>query len=188
MLTEKEAKILFEEPIDIDKIKGKIPKESHDIFKQRAKMDDDKYNDSLSAFLKYITVTSLLDKGRFIPVNIDADNVWHEFILQTEFYRNFCYNILPGKRFIDHLSVGFNYYKDKKDFNEEETIKHLIEWLGFHYGYFGPFTDDDFEYWSCLDFLKKEMNMNLDDINKHAEKVYVEMYNEKLKILKEINC
>lgn len=177
MITSNQASVLFKDNISIEDIIDSIPRDNHYTFMSRMGLENKEYQLVLKAFLKFISIQSILGESNFIPVNHKVDNLWHEFILQTSFYRQFCFS-LSGKRFIEHQSIGFNDYTEKESLGEVESLTHVMLWLGLHYGYFGEFSEADMGLWTAVDFLNREMNYSLEDINEAAKNVYVDIVDQ----------
>lgn len=127
--------------------------------------DDSDYNTRFTEFLKFIYIASIGGPS-FIPVNKDIDVIWHEFILQTREYENFCMS-LPGKRFIHHESNSLEEYAKKNDKNI--VVQKMLRWLPLYYKYFGEFNNCSHKYWTMVVFLKNEMDMSLEQINQLAK-------------------
>jgi hypothetical protein len=112
--------------------------------------------------LKFLYLRSKYGKG-FIPVTVEVDAMWHEFILQTQAYFDLC-AALPGKHFIHHNTVSLGEYTDLR--SREEVITDLLDWIPHYVKTFGPFTEDAAKYWMIVTFLREEINLSLEAVNK----------------------
>lgn len=111
---------------------------------------------------KYLSIISELDGSRFIPLTREADEVWHEMIVQTAPYAQFCRE-LPSGNFIHHESIGMDGYSERVGFRE--SISQFLSWVPEYTKRFGPFTPEAAEHWAVVNFLRDEVGMSLSDIN-----------------------
>jgi hypothetical protein len=119
----------------------------------------------IEEFFKFIYLCSLYG-GSHIPLSKEVDEIWHEFILQTEEYYELCMS-LPGKRFIHHRSG--NLKETVKMSNKTQTIKKLFQWLPIYYKHFGEFGIDQAPLWQVVHFLMTELRLSLKEINEIAK-------------------
>lgn len=174
MIDNNQAKVIFSDVISVQKVISSIDEKYHQTFINRLGISDEDYHLRLVALVKFLSIQSVLSIGSFIPVSRVVDDLWHEFILQTRFYREFCL-LLQGKRFLDHESIDFDDYSKRESMGVKENLVEVMRWLGFHYGYFGEFTEQDKNLWVSVEFLSSEMNYSLDEINNSAKNVFDEM-------------
>lgn len=118
-------------------------------------------NRQIDEVVKFLSIISS-HQGRFIPLTQDADEVWHEMIVQTRHYMEFC-NALPGSRYIHHESIGMEEYADK--IGKNAAIAQFLSWVPDYLQTYGPFTSETAEDWAVVQFLVHEMNMELADVN-----------------------
>jgi hypothetical protein len=111
--------------------------------------------------LKFLYLRSKYGKG-FIPVTVEVDEMWHEFILQTQAYLDLCM-ALPGAHFIHHNSVALDEYADQR--SQAEVITDLLDWIPHYIQTFGPFTEVAARYWMIVTFLQEDMELSLPQIN-----------------------
>lgn len=111
---------------------------------------------------KYLTIISRLDTSRFIPLTKAADEVWHEMIVQTAFYMEFCEG-LPSARYVHHQSIGFDDYA--RSVGRESAVAQFISWVPDYVEEFGPFSTSAAQDWAVVEFLQKEVGMTLDEVN-----------------------
>lgn len=126
----------------------------HDVLHQR-----------ITEFLKFMYLRSLYGTG-FIPLLAEVDDIWHEFILQTQEYERFC-QALPGKQFIHHNSVHLEDFAKGQD--KKAIIQNLLAWLPNYSYHFGQFTPETARYWLMVSFLQDELGMTLEQINSLAD-------------------
>lgn len=122
-------------------------------------------NTRIEEFLKFMFLRSTYNQG-FIPLAGEVDDIWHEFILQTQEYEKLC-KALPSGNFIHHNSVHLVEFSNNKD--RTETVKDLINWLPRYYQHFGPFNEDTAPYWMMVSFLQAELKLSLEQINKLSQ-------------------
>jgi hypothetical protein len=115
--------------------------------------------------LKFLYLRSKYGKG-FIPVTVEVDDMWHEFILQTQAYYDLCM-ALPGKHFIHHNTVALDEYADQR--GKDEVITDLLDWIPKYVKDFGPFTEESAQYWMIANFLQEEMQLSLQQMNELAQ-------------------
>lgn len=157
--------------IEIERILNKIPHQYIETVRERISLEsNESFDFLLEEFLKFISIQSITDP-KFIPVNSDVDEIWHEFILQTNEYERFCKEILPGKRFIHHGSIGLSDYGSRESLGSEDLYRHCFEWLGLYAIHFGEFNSRQLKVWTALEFLTTEVNLSLDEINLHAAEI-----------------
>ena len=125
-------------------------------------LDEADFQTRYQELLKFLYLRSKYGKG-FIPVTVEVDAMWHEFILQTQAYFDLC-EALPGKHFIHHNTVSLGEYTDLR--SQEEVIADLLDWIPHYIKTFGPFIEDAAQYWMIVTFLREEMNFSLEAINK----------------------
>lgn len=123
--------------------------------------DQDEINIRIQEFLKFIYIQSMQDGG-FIPVSDDVDQIWHEYILQTREYQALCTD-LPGGKFVHHQTITLAEYSSH--YNRVDVVKSMLNWIPNYYLYFGEFTEKTAHYWMIVDFLSKELNLTLQQIN-----------------------
>jgi hypothetical protein len=128
---------------------------------QFASLDDALFELRYREMLKFLYLRSKYGKG-FIPVTQAVDEMWHEFILQTQAYADLC-AALPGQHFIHHNSVALHEYADER--GHDEVIEDLLTWIPHYVQHFGPFTSEAASYWMIVNFLQEEMHLALSDIN-----------------------
>lgn len=161
--------------ISNENIIKKIPRQYVETVRQRVTLESNEdFDFLLKEFLKFISIQSVTDP-KFIPVNGDVDEIWHEFILQTRDYEEFCSEILPGKRFIHHGSIGLGDYSDRENLDLDDLYVHCFEWLGLYAKNFGEFTSRQLRVWTALHFLTDEVKLSLEDINHHALEIANEL-------------
>jgi len=123
--------------------------------------------------MKYLILASIKGKnGFYIPVDMDIDEVWHECILQTREYDALCKS-LPGKSFIHHASANGGYGSYIESVGNEEAITEQLWWLENYCRYFGGFTEIGAGHWSIVKFLRDELGLSLEEINRigHGEQI-----------------
>ncbi|NKY99209.1 hypothetical protein [Nocardiopsis alborubida] len=139
-----------------------IPDEYRELvvehFEDRSREEVQRQIDECLKFLHIVSV----NKGRFIPLTREADEVWHEMIVQTKFYMDLCES-LPGKRYIHHQSVGFAEYGER--IGKHKAVSQFLEWVPDYLETFGEFTPETAKDWAVVQFLQREFNLTLEQIN-----------------------
>lgn len=115
--------------------------------------------------LKYLTILSLTT-GRRIAVTPEVDEVWHELIVQTSSYRELCEG-LPGRRFINHQSIGPSDYAERV--GRDEFVDEFLRWIPDYVHHFGRFTKERAQHWTVVRFLQDSVGLSLDEINNAGE-------------------
>ncbi|MFJ8107304.1 hypothetical protein [Streptomyces sp. NPDC096132] len=115
----------------------------------------------LEECLKFLYIRSIEGSG-FIPLVDSVDDVWHELILQTEFYAKLCES-LPGGNFIHHRTVAFGDHS--RNIGKSEAVRDLLRWIPLYVSYFGPFREEIVDYWMIVRFVMEKFGMSLDEIN-----------------------
>lgn len=133
-----------------------------DRFKE---LTNQEFNYRLEEFLKYIFLCSKYGGG-FIPLSKEVDEFWHEYIVQTEEYLNLC-SSLPSKNFIHHKSGNLKVYAADRD--SKSVILRMLQWLPTYYIHFGPFKEEIANFWTIIQYLQKELKMDLAAINEIAK-------------------
>lgn len=112
--------------------------------------------------LKFLTIAS----GRaqsFFPLDAAVDEVWHELVTETREYRRLCER-LPSGRFLHHSAVTLDEYAQGSD--RPTVVRELLEWIPAYVGRFGEFTPERAAHWVICRFLRAELGMALEDINR----------------------
>lgn len=130
-----------------------------DHFEDRSRDEVQRQIDECLKFL-YIVSTS---KGRFIPLTREVDEVWHEMIVQTQFYMDLCES-LPGGRYIHHQSIGFSDYGER--IGKREAVSQFLDWIPDYLENFGEFTSDTAKDWAVVQFVQQEFGLTLEQINR----------------------
>lgn len=125
-------------------------------------LDETDFQIRYRELLKFLYLRSKYGKG-FIPVTVEIDAMWHEFILQTQAYQDLC-TALPGKHFIHHNTIVLDEYADQR--TSAEVIMDLLDFIPHYTKTFGPFVADAAQYWMIVTFLREEMDLSLETINK----------------------
>jgi len=131
------------------------------LYKVFENINQDEINIRIAEFLKFIYIQSMHDSG-FIPVTDEVDQIWHEYILQTREYQALCMD-LPGEKFVHHQTITLADYS--KRHNRVDLIQGMLNWIPDYYTHFGEFTEQSAQYWMIVDFLSKELNLTLPQIN-----------------------
>ena len=121
--------------------------------------------------LKFLYIASLNGRA-FIPLSSEIDDIWHELIVETRFYQEFC-SKLPGGKFIHHESIDMDSYA--KEISKEQAVGESLDWLPRYYLYFGEFTEERARWWSVVQFLRNEMGFTLQEINEVARNASADM-------------
>lgn len=129
-----------------------------DKFPDRQREVVDRQIDEVEKFLSLISTRG----GRFIPLTKDADDVWHEMIVQTRLYSAFC-QTLPGKRFVNHESVAFEEYADR--IGRDEAVAQFLSWIPDYVSTYGEFTPETAADWAVVRFLVEDLGLSLHDVN-----------------------
>lgn len=119
-------------------------------------------DDQITEVIKYLSILSEDSRARFIPLTREADEVWHEMIVQTQFYFDLCAS-LPGGRYIHHESIGMDGFAERV--GRREAVSQFVEWIPDYTSRFGPFTEATAAHWAVVQFLREELGMSLDEIN-----------------------
>lgn len=130
-----------------------------------SELSDYEFNTRLEEFLKFMYLSSKYNES-FFPLTDEIDELWHEYIVQTLEYAQLC-QALPSKRFLHHQSGSLEEYTQIID--PKALVRRYLEWLPTYYLHFGAFTVETSKYWYIIDFLKTELHLDLDYINKIAE-------------------
>ncbi len=112
--------------------------------------------------MRFLYLTSKNGEGKFMPLTQEADDVWHELILQTVFYAELCER-LPGKKFLHHTSLPFKDYASQNGIGN--SIDELASWIPDYVQTFGNFTVEGARCWSFCLYLMNEMGLDLETIN-----------------------
>ena len=142
-------------------------------------LHQDEINIRMTEFLKFIYIQSIKEGG-FIPVTDEIDQIWHEYILQTREYQSLCMD-LPRGKFVHHQTITLADYS--KSHNRIDLIKSMLNWIPDYYSCFGEYTEQTAKYWIVVDFLSKELNLTLPQINqigqdKATESVEKNLFND----------
>ena len=112
--------------------------------------------------LKFLTIASER-AASFFPLDAAVDEVWHELITETREYQGLC-SRLPGGRFLHHSAITLDEYVQRS--NRSAVVCELLEWIPVYVRTFGDFTPEAAEYWVICRFLRAELGLSLDDINR----------------------
>ncbi|HXH36766.1 MAG TPA: hypothetical protein VNJ54_20490 [Plantibacter sp.] len=124
----------------------------------------------IAEVLKYLTILSEGSKARFIPLTREADEIWHEMIVQTQLYFELC-AALPGGRYIHHESIGMDGVAER--IGRREAVTQFVEWIPDYTSRFGPFTEATASHWAVVQFLREEVGLSLDEVNALSSPVSV---------------
>ncbi|WP_133060040.1 hypothetical protein [Plantibacter elymi (nom. nud.)] len=119
-------------------------------------------DEQIGEVLKYLTILSEGSRARFIPLTREADEIWHEMIVQTQSYFDLC-EALPGGRYIHHESIGIDGFAQR--IGRREAVAQFVEWIPDYTSRFGPFTEPSASHWSVVQFLRQELGLSLDEVN-----------------------
>ncbi|EJX1092962.1 TPA: hypothetical protein I7787_21020 [Vibrio vulnificus] len=117
--------------------------------------------------IKFLIISSQI-KATQIPVNDEADMIWHEFILQTAEYRILCERYLPSGMFIDHTSITVSDRMKVVGIDYDDDMSEQLAWLGYYYYYFGSFSYTTASIWAASDFLMAYCEYSLMEVNQLA--------------------
>jgi hypothetical protein len=137
------------------------------LCKVFAELDHDEMTIRIQEFLKFIYIQSMQDGG-FIPVSDEVDQIWHEYILQTREYQALCLD-LPGGKFVHHQTITLVEYANHH--KRVDVVKSMLNWIPNYCAYFGEFTEKTAHYWMIVEFLSKELDLTLEQINHIGKKV-----------------
>ncbi|MEV4313815.1 hypothetical protein [Actinocrispum sp. NPDC049592] len=98
----------------------------------------------------------------FIPLTREADEVWHELILQTHFYAELC-RALPGGAFIHHQTVEIEDYAAGPA--NPNLFDEYMFWIPAYISRFGDFTEERARYWNVVRYLRDKHGLTLAAIN-----------------------
>jgi len=112
--------------------------------------------------LKFLAITSVMQEN-FFPLSKEVDEVWHELISETREYRRLC-DQLPGRRFLHHSATTLAEYAQQRD--TRTVVRQLLNWIPNYVNQFGDFTEEGAKHWTICQFLRNEMGISLDDINR----------------------
>jgi len=130
-----------------------------DHFEDRSR---DEVQRQIDECLKFLYIVST-NKGRFIPLTREVDEVWHEMIVQTKFYMELCES-LPGGCYIHHQSIGFSDYGER--IGKREAVSQFLDWIPDYLENFGEFTSDTAKDWAVVQFIQQEFRLTLEQINR----------------------
>lgn len=111
--------------------------------------------------LKFLAIVSA-STGRRFPLTQEADQVWHELILQTGLYARLCRE-LPGGHFLHHESITPVEYHDRV--GDDTFVREWVQWVPDYVQNFGPFVGEAARAWNVVVFLQNEMRLSLQEIN-----------------------
>lgn len=115
----------------------------------------------IEAVLQFLHIASTAD-GMFIPLTREADDVWHELIVETKSYFDLC-SRLPGSCYMHHHAIGI---EDRaSQLGKRETVQQFLSWVPLRVALFGEFAPSDNENWAVIAFLEDEVGLGLDEIN-----------------------
>jgi hypothetical protein len=112
-------------------------------------------------FLKFFVMASKL-RGYFIPLNEDADAVWHAFILETREYLALCKTISPDF-FLHHSGILLHDYAATR--HGHKLYEQDLTYLATYVSNFGHFDEEAIEYWPVAMHIKKSMNWDMNQFN-----------------------
>lgn len=121
----------------------------------------DELESQLDECVKFLILASRRSCA-FIPLTHEVDEIWHELILQTQFYAELC-GKLPGRRYLHHRSIGFGDYARPRD--PRDVAAEFASWLPDYVEQFGPFTEAAARHWTICRYLRAEFGLGLDEIN-----------------------
>lgn len=110
---------------------------------------------------KFLTLASNR-RVSFIPLNRDADEVWHEMIVHTRDYFKLC-DSLPNRTYIHHVPVGMESYISQ--LGVKSVIKETLDWIPSYVQAYGDFTNSTAAIWTPPKFLMEVCNLSLAQVN-----------------------
>ncbi len=123
--------------------------------------DPRKLESAILEFLKFFVMAGKLP-GYFIPLNEDADNVWHAYILETKEYQDLCRKISPHF-FLHHTGMAFSDYAANR--SPHKLYEQDLTFLATYVKNFGNFTEESINYWPVASFIKKSLNWDINKLN-----------------------
>ncbi|MEV0323113.1 hypothetical protein ACIBKX_33675 [Streptomyces sp. NPDC050658] len=141
------------------------------LEKKFSDRDETELHGQIEECLKFLYIASLTGRT-FIPLCSELDDIWHELIVETRFYQDFC-SKLPGGKFLHHAAIDMETYAEK--IGKEQAVGDSLDWLPRYYHHFGAFIEERARWWSIVEFLRNEMGLTLPEINEVARSAAAEM-------------
>ncbi|WP_228059228.1 hypothetical protein [Nostoc sp. LEGE 06077] len=123
----------------------------------------------IEEFLKFIILSTEI-KGCPIPVSQEIDEVWHQWILETQEYHTLCQQ-LPSQRYIHHSSLPNNTTFPASHEEMENQIILDFSWIASYVANFGKFTEEAVVYWTTAFSLMQKMGWSLEYLNSFAQEL-----------------
>lgn len=112
------------------------------------------FEQCLREVMRYLVLLSTSKEARFVPLTKDADDVWHELILQTQDYHSLC-AALPSGKYLHHTSEEYSeYVAQKKGGDTTEAKTELLRWFADYVNTFGAPDNVSEKYWTPMMALR----------------------------------
>ena len=115
--------------------------------------------------LRFICMAANADQNFFFPGDQFLDEIWHELIVETKFYRELCEKFRSGS-FVDHTAMPLTEYLDS--ITADQAKREQLAWLILYVDLFGPIDQPAFAILPMARGLANLMGLGLEDLNSLA--------------------
>lgn len=116
---------------------------------------------ALREFERFATL-ALHSPGVFLPCSPLVDSIWHEAILETRDYKEFCHNIKPGS-YLHHSGIELGDYMIGRTCDEQDS--QALSVLTSYVANFGPFSIEAVKYWIVAREIMTQNGWAIDELN-----------------------
>lgn len=116
-------------------------------------------------FLKFILIAGNVVPAGELPVSLEIDEVWHEWILETRNYESLCMDV--AGRFIHHSSIDVG-QPSAEQAVPDPTLERQMFFVAAYVLNFGSFDDESLGYWPAAERVMRLYGLTLAQLNSLA--------------------
>ena len=116
----------------------------------------------ITEFLKFILIAGAVAPAGELPVSIEIDKIWHEWILETREYESLCMN--TAGRFIHHSAVGTG-QPTAEQATPDSALERRMFFAAAYVLNFGSFNEERLGYWPAAEHVLRRYGLTLEQLN-----------------------
>lgn len=112
--------------------------------------------------IRYVYLSAYSEEPLFFTGSKLVDDIWHSFIIETEFYSEFCDKLRSGS-FVEHSGITYEDYSEMK--TTSELYEEQFSWLASYIGAFGQIEEKSINHIPLATALMNNMRIDLNGLN-----------------------